>query len=99
MKSTFSSQQVDVMNAMIRESVLYAFAHPDETMEFVRKHAQEMDEAVMLQHIRLYVNEYTIDLGPSGRKAIQQFMDYAGEQKIIPGKNHDEGASPLLYHS
>jgi 1,4-dihydroxy-6-naphthoate synthase len=99
MKRTFNTQQLEAMNAMIRESVLYAFAHPDETMVFVRKHAQEMDEAVMRQHIQLYVNEYTIDLGPSGKNAIQQFFDYASEQKIIPEKNNDESISQMLYHS
>jgi 1,4-dihydroxy-6-naphthoate synthase len=99
MKRTFDSPQIDVMNAMIRESVLYAFAHPDETMEFVRKHAQEMDEAVMLQHIRLYVNEYTIDLGPSAEKPFSSSLIMRMNKKSFREKIMTTRASPLLYHS
>ncbi len=68
---------------LIRQSVQYAFAHPEEAISFVREHAQEMDEAVMWQHIRLYVNDYSVSLGEKGRAAIEKFFDYAIHQKII----------------
>lgn len=59
------------MDRVLRRSVEYAFAHPDETMPYVRAHAQDMDDAVMMKHIALYVNEFSIDLGASGRQAVE----------------------------
>lgn len=44
----------------IRASVEHAFAHPDESVAFVREHAQEMDPDVVRKHIELYVNDYTL---------------------------------------
>ena len=59
---------------VLRRSVEYALAHPDSGMDFVRRHAQEMDERVMKQHIELYVNKFSIDLGEEGRRAVAYFI-------------------------
>jgi 1,4-dihydroxy-6-naphthoate synthase len=73
------------VNEQIRESVKAAFAHPEKTMDYVRAHAQSMDEQVMLQHIGLYVNEYSISLKSSGRNAILQLFE---KTKEITGKGY-----------
>jgi 1,4-dihydroxy-6-naphthoate synthase len=54
----------------IRASVEYAFAHPQASRDYVRAHSQEMSEDVCRQHIELYVNEFSIDLGAEGLAAI-----------------------------
>lgn len=72
------------VNRLIRQSVEYAFAHPKSGIEFIRKHAQAMDEAVMYKHIELYVNKYSINLGEEGRKAIDTLFNLAQERGIIP---------------
>jgi 1,4-dihydroxy-6-naphthoate synthase len=54
----------------IRASVEYAFAHPAASREYVQQHSQEMSEDVCRQHIELYVNEFSIDLGTEGLAAI-----------------------------
>lgn len=59
------------MNRVMRRSVEFAFAHPDASRAFVTSHAQEMSEAVMRQHIDLYVNGHSLTLGPEGRRAIE----------------------------
>lgn len=69
-----------LVNEMVRLSVLYAFSHPEETMEYVRIHAAEMDEKVMWQHIKLYVTDYSINLGSRGKSALKKFFEYAGKQ-------------------
>lgn len=67
-------RQVD---GLIRKSVEYAFAHHyKELTAYVKQHAQEMSEAVMRQHIDLYVNDYSIDLGENGRKAINLLLTH-----------------------
>jgi len=72
------------VNRLIRQSVEYAFAHPKSCIEFIKKHAQEMDEAVMYKHIELYVNKYSINLGEEGRKAIDTLFQLAQERNLIP---------------
>ena len=62
------------LNRALRRSVEYAFANPEKTMPFVKKHAQAMDETVMKQHIDLYVNDFSVDLGEEGQKAINELF-------------------------
>ena len=72
---------------VLRRSVEYAFAHPTEALPYIRQHAQEMDEAVMMAHINLYVNDFSVDLGEKGEAAVKKLYDLAQEQKIIPNFN------------
>lgn len=72
------------INSLIRQSVEYGFANPKSGLEYIRSHAQEMDEEVMYKHISLYVNNYSIELGEQGRAAIQTMFDKAVSLKIIP---------------
>ena len=74
----------EAMNRVMRRSVEYAFAHRDASLRFVREHAQTMSEDVMYRHIDLYVNEYSIDLGPQGRAAIDVLFERARVAGIIP---------------
>lgn len=63
------------INRLMKSSVEYAFAHPAESEEYVKKHAQEMSEDVRKKHIQLYVNEYSVELGETGRKTIKKFLE------------------------
>jgi 1,4-dihydroxy-6-naphthoate synthase len=72
-----------LINQLVKESVEYAFANPEDVMPFVKKHAQAMDELVMKKHIDLYVNKYSIDLGEIGKKAVIELFDKAIETKVI----------------
>lgn len=72
------------VNRLIRRSVEYAFANPKSGLAFIREHAQEMEESVMYKHIELYVNQYSIDLGNEGRKAIDTLFRIAIEKGVIP---------------
>lgn len=72
------------VNRLIRKSVEYAFANPKSALSFIKSHAQEMEEAVMYKHIDLYVNQYSVDLGADGKKAIEILFAEATDKKIIP---------------
>lgn len=72
------------VNRLIRKSVEYAFENPKSGLEYIRSHAQEMEEAVMYKHIELYVNDYSIDLGIQGRKAIRDMFTRAQQLSIVP---------------
>jgi 1,4-dihydroxy-6-naphthoate synthase len=72
------------VNRVIRRSVEYAFAHRTASLDYVRAHAQEMSEDVMYKHIDLYVNEYSVDLGAEGRRAVELLFEKAAATGIIP---------------
>lgn len=75
MKRSFDKGLLQRVNALIRASVEYAFSNYPLITDYVKQHSQEMSEQVMRQHIDLYVNNYSIDLGPAGKAAVQQFLD------------------------
>lgn len=64
-------QLKEVVENDIRQSLHYAYHHPQEVMSYVRQYAGEMDEQVMKQHIDLYVNEYSRQMGAEGYQAVQ----------------------------
>jgi 1,4-dihydroxy-6-naphthoate synthase len=72
------------VNRIVRRSVEYAFAHPQASLPFVRQHAQEMSEEVMYRHIDLYVNDYSIDLGGEGRRAVALLLARGRATSTLP---------------
>jgi 1,4-dihydroxy-6-naphthoate synthase len=58
----------------IRASVQYAFDHPEASRDYVRAHAQEMSDDVCAQHIALYVNRHSLDVGEDGLRAIARLV-------------------------
>ena len=67
------AEKVIVIDGLIRQSVEYAFKNSyDSLPEYVKCHSQEMSEQVMRQHINLYVNDFSIDMGETGRNAIAE---------------------------
>jgi 1,4-dihydroxy-6-naphthoate synthase len=67
----------------IRRSVEYAYAHPDASRGYIRAHAREMDDAVQQQHIDLYVNRYSVNLGDDGAAAVEALFARARAAGII----------------
>ena len=81
----------DLGDALIRRtegvltrSVDFAFANTDVVWPTVRRHAQEMDDEVIRQHIALYVNDFTRDYGVEGEAAIAHLLDTAERLGIVP---------------
>ena len=75
-----TQRQVD---RTVRESVTYARAHPDASMEYVAAHSQEIDPAVCQAHIDLYVSDATVDYGPEGEEAIERLLSAARDAGLI----------------
>ena len=71
------------VNQVMKDSVAYAFANPISSRNFIKQHAQEMDEMVQQKHIDLYVNDYSADLGPKGKAAIQKLFNMAVKKGLI----------------
>lgn len=72
------------INKTIRKSVEYAFSNRAEPMDYIKKHSQELSEDVINQHINLYVNDYSLDVGQDGEKAVSELLLRAEDAGIIP---------------
>ncbi|RRN77816.1 1,4-dihydroxy-6-naphthoate synthase [Pseudoxanthomonas sp. SGD-10] len=83
-KRTLPKDIKQQVNRLIAESVAYAFENPQSGVEFIKQYAQEMSEEVMFKHIKLYVNDYSKDLGIEGKMAIRKMFDIAQQRGIIP---------------
>lgn len=79
----FDDELKQKVDRVLKRSILYAQKHPESSKEYVRNHAQEMSEGVTQQHINLYVNQYSVDLGFEGREAVETLFRKAIERKII----------------
>ena len=71
------------VNRVLARSVRFARQFPEQTLAYVRPHAQEMDEKVMMQHINLYVNDFTENLGTEGRAAVRRLFELAKERGVL----------------
>jgi 1,4-dihydroxy-6-naphthoate synthase len=83
-KRSLGEATLRLINKVIKESLEYAYAHPDETKSYVAQYAQEMSEKVRQKHIDLYVNEYSLDVGEAGRAAVHELFSRATERGFIP---------------
>lgn len=86
------AETIRALDASLRASVEHAFAHPDDSRAYVQAHAQEMEEDVQRQHIALYVNAFSADLGAEGEGAIRALFARARAAAIVP----ETTASPFL---
>ncbi|HLU46708.1 MAG TPA: 1,4-dihydroxy-6-naphthoate synthase [Planctomycetota bacterium] len=77
---------IRAIDAALRESVICARRRPDLSREFVRSHAQELEDDVIDSHIALYVNDFTVSLGAEGRDAVSHLLAEAERHGIIPVK-------------
>jgi len=73
-RRTIAGDLLEKIDRLIEKSVAYAFSKYPEISSYVECHAQEMDQAVMKQHIDLYVNEFSRSLGNEGKNAVDLFL-------------------------
>ncbi|WP_363316801.1 1,4-dihydroxy-6-naphthoate synthase [uncultured Alistipes sp.] len=59
---------------LLRQSIEYAFAHPAHSRPFVKAHARELEDSVIDRHIALFVNDFSLRLGPEGHRAIDALL-------------------------
>ncbi|SHJ66986.1 1,4-dihydroxy-6-naphthoate synthase [Malonomonas rubra DSM 5091] len=83
-KRSLGAEKIKQIDTALRASVKYAFATPHEPEAYIKQHAQELADDVIRSHIELYVNDFSIDLGAEGIKAIETLFQRAEERGIIP---------------
>ena len=88
-KRTLGKKIASLIEEGIRQSIYYAQKHPEETQIYIHKHAQEIENSITQKHINLYVNEYSLNIGPQGEKAIRFLLTEAEQKGLIPHSSYD----------
>ncbi|MEV7174302.1 1,4-dihydroxy-6-naphthoate synthase [Streptomyces sp. NPDC093224] len=83
-KRSLGAERLRALAASARASVRMAWDDPQASRPYVRAHAQELDPAVADQHIGLYVNEFTADLGEAGYAAVRGLLTRAAAEGLVP---------------
>jgi 1,4-dihydroxy-6-naphthoate synthase len=73
-----------MVQAVLRDSLNYAHAHREETLESMRAYAQEFSDETLFAHVDLYVNEHTLNLGQVGQHALDQLNAQAARAGVVP---------------
>jgi 1,4-dihydroxy-6-naphthoate synthase len=83
---SIGDERLSRLDQALRASLDYAYQHPDEVEPYVAEHAQEMSRSVRQQHIDLYVNRFSRDLGAEGRDAVAEFFRRAQLKGLLPSQ-------------
>ncbi|MGP4005322.1 1,4-dihydroxy-6-naphthoate synthase [Streptomyces sp. 4N124] len=83
-KKSLGTDTLRLLAESIRTSVKAAWDDPEASRPYVMEHAQEMDPSVADQHIGLYVNEFTHDLGADGYAAVRGLLTRAAAEGLVP---------------
>jgi len=78
------AELIGQVDGAVRRSLEYAFAHPREAKGYMQAHAQELSAGVAEQHIGLYVNDFSLDLGDEGIRAVEVLLGRAEKRGLIP---------------
>ncbi len=68
----------------LRASIVYGLDHRAEALEHAMQYAGDLDTAKADEVIGMYVNDYTVDYGEKGRRAVRELMDRGVAAGIIP---------------
>jgi 1,4-dihydroxy-6-naphthoate synthase len=88
-RRSLGMERVKQIEAAIGQSVQWAFTNPDQCRAYIKQHAQELDEDVIENHVRLYVNNYSLDLGEDGRETVRFFLQIARQEGFLPESEED----------
>jgi len=83
-KRSLGKEKIQAIDRCIRASVSSAFTSPDAGMPYIRQHAQELDDRVIKEHIGLYVNPFSLDLGEEGVAAVREFLERGRQLGVFP---------------
>lgn len=76
---------IGTAQAVIRDSLDYAMSNREATYPTMRTYAQEFDDEVLMKHVDLYVNDWTLDLAEAGRDALRQLSEQAKAVGLVEG--------------
>ncbi len=85
-KRELGERTVRRVEDLVRKSIEYSRAHPQEPVAYIKQHARELQDDVINQHIALYVNDFSLDIGDEGIAAVEELFKRAEREGITPGR-------------
>jgi 1,4-dihydroxy-6-naphthoate synthase len=85
---SLGTETLSNLNNLLRASVCYACANPEESTNYIRSHAQEVDEAICAAHVNLFVNKFSLDPGKEGEQALQHLLSRGELLGLLPPTDH-----------
>ncbi len=83
-KRNLGESIINEIDDVIRRSLELAYQKPSDCLPYIRKYSQEIDEKVVQDHIGLYVNDFSLNLGDEGLLAVESFLQRGREAGILP---------------
>ena len=83
-KKDLPASLIEETERKIKASLKWARTNPDACYPYIKRYAQETDDAVIDQHIGLYVNDFSLDLGKEGRWAVETFLSEGRRRGVLP---------------
>lgn len=77
------------VDSLVRKSIEYSLSHREEPKVYIKQHSQELEDQVIEQHINLYVNDYSLDIGKEGLSAVRELFRRAEMRGIIKESGND----------
>ncbi|WP_082039133.1 menaquinone biosynthesis family protein [Meiothermus taiwanensis] len=78
---------IQAIDRAVRASLEYAYAHPEETVAYIKQHAQELQDEVIWAHIHTYVNSFSLDVGPEGEAAVAELFRRGEAAGLLPASS------------
>lgn len=77
---------IAAVQRVIHDSLMLAWRDRAAPLPTMRQHAQEFDDHVLMQHVELYVNDWTLDLGAAGAQALDELSARAASLGLAGGR-------------
>jgi 1,4-dihydroxy-6-naphthoate synthase len=88
-KRNLGKDVIKKVDSLVRKSIEYSLSHRQEPKVYIKQHSQELEDQVIEQHINLYVNDYSLDIGKEGLSAVRELFRRAEMRGIIKESGND----------
>ena len=89
-RRSLAADTIASIQAVVHDSLQFAIRNRNDALPTMRKYAQELDDDVLMQHVDLYVNEWTLDLGPTGQTSLRELSQKASDIGVV-----DDSTPPI----
>ena len=86
-KRSLSNTVKTEFNKLLTESIRFAMEKPLISLPFIKNYAQNLEESIIFQHIHLFVNDYSVQMGEEGKEAINKLFKKGFDAAALPEIN------------
>lgn len=83
-RRNLGTEKIRSITALLKQSIQYSLEHRERGLEYAMTYARDMETDLADKFVGMYVNDYTLDYGESGRTAVQELLNRGHENGVIP---------------